>query len=49
MTLMAPEIVQAILAGKQPEGLTMARAMEPFPVDWKSPAYAWNHHLAACS
>ena len=31
MTLLAPEIVEAILAGKQPEGLTMARAMQPFP------------------
>lgn len=35
MTLLAPEIVEAILAGRQPEGLTMARAMKPFPVDWK--------------
>ena len=30
MTLLAPEIVEAILAGRQPEGLTMARAMQPF-------------------
>jgi hypothetical protein len=35
MTLLAPEIVEAILAGRQPEGLTMARAMQPFPVEWK--------------
>ena len=35
MTLLAPEIVEAILAGKQPEGLTMARAMQPFPMGWK--------------
>jgi hypothetical protein len=35
MTLLAPEIVKTILAGKQPEGLTMARAMQPFPVEWK--------------
>jgi hypothetical protein len=34
MTLLVPEIVEAILAGRQPEGLTMARAMQPFPVDW---------------
>ena len=34
MTLLAPEIVETILAGKQPEGLTMAKAMEPFPVEW---------------
>ena len=34
MTLLAPEIVKTILAGKQPEGLTMARAMQPFPGEW---------------
>jgi len=36
MTLLAPEIVEAILAGRQPEGLTMAKAMEPFPWEWES-------------
>ena len=36
MTLLAPEIVEAILAGRQPEGLTMARAMRPFPEEWMS-------------
>ena len=36
MTLLAPEIVEAILAGKQSEGLTMAKAMLPFPVEWRS-------------
>jgi len=35
LTLLAPEIVDAILAGRQPEGLTMARAMQPFPVEWE--------------
>jgi hypothetical protein len=35
MTLLAPEIVEAILSGRQPEGLTMARAMQPFPVEWE--------------
>jgi hypothetical protein len=35
MTLLAPEIVEAILAGRQPPGLTMARAMQPFPMDWR--------------
>ena len=34
MTLLAPEIVEGILAGRQPEGLTMARAMQPFPMEW---------------
>ena len=36
MTLLAPEIVEAILAGRQSEGLTMARAMQPFPVEWSN-------------
>ena len=34
MTLLAPETVEAILAGHQPEWLTIAKAMKPFPVDW---------------
>ena len=40
MTLLAPEIVETILAGKQPEGLTMAKAMEPFPAEWKCQSFA---------
>ena len=35
MTLLAPEIVDAILGGRQPKGLTMARAMQPFPLAWR--------------
>ena len=40
MTLLAPEIVEAILAGRQPEGLTMARAMQPFPWEWQHQTFA---------
>jgi hypothetical protein len=35
MTLLALEIVEIMLAGRQPEGLTMTWAMQPFPVTWK--------------
>jgi hypothetical protein len=35
MKLLVPKIVEAILAGRQPEGLTMARAMQPFPLEWE--------------
>ena len=35
LTLLTPEIVEAILAGRQPEGLTMAKSMEPFPLEWR--------------
>lgn len=35
MTPLAPEIVEAILAGRKPPGLTMARVMQPFPTEWR--------------
>lgn len=35
MTLLAPDIVEAILAGRQPVGLTMAKAIQPFPAEWE--------------
>jgi hypothetical protein len=34
LTLLAPEIVEAILDGKQGSGVTLARVREPFPVEW---------------
>jgi uncharacterized PurR-regulated membrane protein YhhQ (DUF165 family) len=34
LTLLAPEIVEAILDGRQTEGLTLPGLMEPFPVEW---------------
>jgi hypothetical protein len=30
----APDIVEAILAGKQPASLTLKDLMQPFPVEW---------------
>ena len=39
MTLLAPEIVEAVLAGHQPPGLTMAKAMQPFPADWRAQSF----------
>jgi hypothetical protein len=38
-TLLAPEIVDAILAGRQPPGLTRARAMQPFPWEWQHQSF----------
>lgn len=35
MTLLAPDLVEAILAGNHPPGLTRASAMKPFPVEWR--------------
>ena len=34
LTLLAPDIVEAILDGRQPEGMTLPALMEPFPVEW---------------
>lgn len=35
LTLLAPDIIEAILGGRQPAELTLAVLMRPFPVDWE--------------
>jgi len=34
LSLLAPDIVEAILEGKQPEGVNLADLLEPFPAEW---------------
>ena len=34
LTLLSPDIVEAILDGKQGSGGTLARVLEPFPAAW---------------
>ena len=34
LTLLAPEIVEAILEGRQPEEVSLSALMRPFPVEW---------------
>ena len=34
LALLAPDIVEGILAGKQPAHLTLRDLMQPFPVEW---------------
>ena len=34
LTLLPPDIVEAVLDGRQPEGMTLPALMEPFPVEW---------------
>lgn len=34
LTLLAPDIVEAILDGRQPKGMTLPQLMEPFPLEW---------------
>ena len=35
LTLLAPDIVEAIVDGRQPVEMTLAVLMEPFPVVWR--------------
>ena len=35
LSLLAPEIVDAIMDGRQPESVTLENMMDPFPLDWK--------------
>lgn len=35
LTLLAPDIVDAILDGRQPDGMTLPGLLEPFPVGWE--------------
>jgi hypothetical protein len=34
LTLLAPSLVQAMLDGRQPDGVTLPRLLEPFPLVW---------------
>lgn len=38
LTLLAPELVAAILDGRQGPEVTLARLMEPFPLEWQAQA-----------
>ena len=40
LTLLAPEIVEAILAGSHPAGLTRAKVMQPFPLEWQRQVFS---------
>jgi hypothetical protein len=35
LSLLAPEIVEAILEGRQGAEVTLADLLEPFPVEWE--------------
>jgi len=35
LTLLAPDIVEAIMNGEEPSGLSLAKLTKPFPVEWQ--------------
>jgi hypothetical protein len=41
LTLLAPEIVEAILDGRQPAELMLANLMQSFPVGWQEQVEGW--------
>ena len=57
LTLLAPDIVEAILGGRQPAEMTLAVLMRPFPVGWREQAgilpqaarSTGKRNLVACS
>lgn len=48
LTLLAPDVIEAILDGRQAAALTSARAMEPFPVAWRDQRAELGSRSATC-
>ena len=42
LTLLAPDIVDTILDGKQTESMTLANLTKPFPVEWPKQRERWG-------
>jgi hypothetical protein len=45
LTLLAPEVVEAILDGRQPAAVTLPTLMTPFPVAWKDQRMDRRHPI----
>ncbi|MEZ5747468.1 MAG: hypothetical protein R3E00_13045 [Paracoccaceae bacterium] len=43
LTLLAPDIVETILDGRQGSEVTLARVLEQFPLEWKQQSGRLNH------
>jgi hypothetical protein len=43
LTLLSPDIVGAILEGRQPETMTLPGLIEPFPVEWGRQRWTTAH------
>jgi hypothetical protein len=47
LTCLAPDIVEAILDGRQPKGLRLAEMLGNGPVSWEEQRGAWGFYLGA--
>ncbi|WP_397541383.1 hypothetical protein [Roseovarius salis] len=47
LTLLAPDIVEAILDGKQGPEVTLARVLEPLPLEWGRQVECWALDLSS--
>lgn len=42
LSLLAPELVEMVVNGRQPPEMTLAAVLRPFPVDWEGQSKAFN-------
>ncbi|MBU3030625.1 hypothetical protein KNW02_10910 [Paracoccus sp. XHP0099] len=42
LSLLSPELVDAVMDGHQPAHITLANLMDPFPADWKEQHRLWS-------
>lgn len=42
LSLLSPELVDAVMDGRQPANITLANLMDPFPADWKVQHALWS-------
>ena len=42
LSLLSPELVDAVMDGHQPANITLANLMDPFPTDWKVQHALWS-------
>ena len=42
LTLLVPDIVEAIMDGRQPDGLGLPALLEPFPIEWGQQRIHWR-------
>ena len=43
LSLLSPEIIDAVMDGRHPANITLASLMDPFPADWKVQHALWSY------